>query len=543
MKAAFKQFLRRIGKRAPTYPYVLTGEGARFETMAAHHAGLVAIAEKEGVATLLVSEEFADNKIAREIERRLRGEGWTVEKRIENPAVIRNQYGHSNGAERGGEGRNISANTALLDNLLKEAVKERAVELRFQVRSNSCDVVHNIDGKTYTSQSIQAQQGTDICSNAYTSLAERKSFEHGKNTFSAEIDQSCMIHRSIDGAQYKLRYQSLPEADGGFDVTMRLLPQGLKGDVPSLEGLNFTPSAIRIFKRATLRRRGGIYMCGPVGGGKTSALYAQLYKAPGERTQYVITFEDPPEYYQEGITRVPVEKIGYENAVKRALRMGAHVVMIGEIRTHDMGLVAKVLSETGQKIYTTVHVNSANRIIDRLCGEEIGLPRETMCDMDMIAGLFYTCLVPKLCICKLEATEENLGPRLSGELKRLGVALKNVRVRNHEGCPDCKHGRRGRVPIVELIEPDEIYLRLMREGRDMAAKDHWLSSCTTSVSEEDVTGKPMMATALYRVAIGELDALDLEEEIDLLEKYQHRQRKLEVVDRVTLPRPHLETLS
>jgi type II secretory ATPase GspE/PulE/Tfp pilus assembly ATPase PilB-like protein len=523
-----KATLERLGtpwrKRRTDFPYLLTGDrDAVLPLRAADHANIVAIAEQDGAAVLRVTREFAGSPVAREVARRLQSAGWSVVTQIDTGSVIRGQYGSSNPGERQADQHSMSANTAIFDQLLREAIVQRAVEIRFHVRNGRCGVVHNVDGKVYLAESIDAQQGIDICSNVYTSLADPKSLEAEKNTFSAEIDQSCVIMREIDGSVYKLRYQSLPEADGGFDVTMRILPQGQRGDVPSLNKLNFTPSAIAIMQRAMRRRNGAIYMAGPVGGGKTSALYALLYRPQHDRFYYTLTFEDPPEYNQYGITRVPVEKIGYTNAVKRALRMGAHVVMIGEIRTHDMGFVAKVLSETGQKIVTTVHVNSANKIVDRLCGEEIGLPRQTMCDMDMLAGLFYTCLLPRLCECKLQATPENLGARVTAQLGRLGVPLAGVRVHRPDGCPQCRNGRRGRVPIVELIEPDETYLRLMREGRDGDAKDYWLESCTTSLLDEDVTGKPKMATALYRVSIGELDPADLEADIDLLDKYSHRQ--------------------
>jgi type II secretory ATPase GspE/PulE/Tfp pilus assembly ATPase PilB-like protein len=483
---------------------------------ASHQASIIAIANRAGEATLLATEEFRGNKIANEIQKRLERAGWKVTVGLDTGSNIQNRY-HSKTGESGPTVRSVSSFTAIFDQHLKEAIAERAVELRYHVRGDTCGVVHNIDGRVYKAMSIDPAQGRGICSNSYTSLADRKSLEAGKNTFNAEQDQSCVIEREIDGARYKLRYQSLPEADGGFDVTMRILPQGSKGDVPSLEKLDFTPSAIRIFERAMRRRNGAVYMSGPVGGGKTTALYAGLYRPQDKRKDYVLTFEDPPEYDQYGITRVPVEKIGYANAVKRALRMGAHKVMIGEIRDHEMGFVAKVLSETGQKVVSTVHVNNANQIMGRLCGEEIGLPRQTMCDMDMVAGLFYTMLLPRLCDCKLHATTENLGPRLSAELARLGVPLNGVRVPNVAGCGKCKEGRRGRVPIVEMIEPDENYLRLMRDGRDGDARDYWLSKCTTPVTDEDVTGKPKMATALYRVAIGQLHVEDLEEGIDLLD--------------------------
>lgn len=517
-------FLKLLKKDRRTYPCVLTGEHGEMSTLAVHHASIVAIATAADKAEVHVTEEFRHHRVSSEIEARLVRAGYAVEYFIETAANIQSRYGYHSVTESTTTTRNVSSLTAIFDQYLKEAVLQRAAELRFCVRAESTGVVHNIDGRVYLVHSIDGTQGMDICSNAYTSLSDQKSLEAGKNTFSKEQDQSCIIMRTIDGVNYRLRYQSMPEADGGFDVTLRILKQGSHNDIPSLEKLNFTPSTIAKMKRAMKRRRGAIYMAGPVGGGKTTALYALMYRPVDERHQYVITLEDPVEYFMPGITRVPVEKIGYGNAVKRMLRMGAHTVMIGEIRDHDMGFVAKVLSETGQKVTSTVHVNSAPKIIDRLCGEEIGLPREAMCDTDMIAGLFYTSLLPKLCTCSLHANTSNMEPRWIKQLDRLGIPLSGVRVPNPKGCGKCKAGRYGRVPVVEIIEPDEQYLRLMREGKDGAAKDYWLESCTTPVTDEDVTGKPKMATALYRVSIGELHVGDLEENIDLIDTYNHRQR-------------------
>lgn len=523
MLGYISSILKRYQRDSASYPFVLTSDDGACPIQASHHASIVAIAVRKGEASLIVTEEFSETKVAAAIRRRLENAGWNVALSFDSAENIQNRY-YSKSGETNVTSRSISSYTAIFDQQLKQAIEARAVELRYHVRQDTCGIVHNIDGRVFKAMSIDGAQGRDICSNAYTSLADRKSLEAGKNTFNGEQDQSCVIMREIDGEKYKLRYQSLPEADGGFDVTMRILRQGQKGDVPSWKNLSYTPSAIRIFERAMRRRNGAIYMSGPVGGGKTTALYAGLYRPVEQRKNYVLTFEDPPEYTQYGITRVPVEKIGYANAVKRALRMGAHTVMIGEIRDHEMGQVAKVLSETGQKVVTTVHVNNMNQIIGRLCGEEIGLPRQTICDPDMIAGLFYTTLLPRLCSCKLPATQENLGPRLTRELARLGIPLTNVRVPNQSGCGSCREGRKGRVPIVEMYEPDEHYLRLMRESRDGEARDYWLGKCTTPVTDEDVTGKPKMATALYRVAIGELYVGDLEEGIDLLDMYHHRQQ-------------------
>lgn len=509
------------------YPYLLTGQGKGAMVVLRPEllANIVAIAEAPKAARILVTDSFLNSPELATVAARLERDGWSVDVGIASATEVRSRYGHTTDVGEKDQQRVESENTALFDHLLHNAIKARADEIHYHVREKSCGITHLIDGRIYLADSVKAQIGIELLSNAFTNLADQDSYEHLNNEFAhASRDQSCTIMRTIDGARYKLRYASVPEADGGFDVTMRILPQASKGQVPSLEKLGFVPSFIKMIRAATERRRGAIYVCGPVGGGKTTLLYALLYRAQDQRDRYVVTVEDPPEYEQYGITRIPVEKIGYENLEKKLLRMGVHWAMVGEVREKKMGRMVKVLSSTGQKVLTTTHVLSVNQIIDRLTGEEIGIPRQSLCDTNMIAGLAYTCLVPKLCPhCSVPATNpDTLSARVIEQLLRLEIPLESVRAANPDGCSHCKHGRLGRQPVVELIIPDEEYMRLMRAGLDGDAKEHWLSTCVSHVTEEDVTGKPMMATALYWVSQGTLDVADLEREIDTLDSFTPR---------------------
>ncbi|WP_395398632.1 ATPase, T2SS/T4P/T4SS family (plasmid) [Pseudoduganella sp. UC29_106] len=409
------------------------------------------------------------------------------------------------------------------------AINNRATEIRFHVRTENCGIVHLIDNEVYHYASISASLGNDLCSNAFTNLADKTSFEPDKNTFSRQLDQSCIIDIEIAGRHYRLRYQSLPENDGGYDVTMRIQPQGQAGTVPSLEDLGFTPSSAAALRRVADNPKGGVYITGPMGQGKTTTLYSLMYVPKEERKQYVLTFEDPVEYRQYGVTRVPVGLIGYENAVKRTLRMGAHRVLIGEIRDYTMGGMVSVLSQTGPKVFTSLHVNGANKCIDRLCGTEIRIPRQTMCDPDMVAGFAYQRLLPKLCDkCSRPATAADLGADLIRDLDRLGVPLANMRLRNPAGCtnedasPYCIRGRKGGQAVLEIVEPDEEYMRLMRNNLDLEAKDYWLGLCNSLITEDDVTGKPILANALYHVALGVLDVRDVEKQLGYLRTFRFR---------------------
>lgn len=535
-----KKFLKKAQKfvdryivsssKTDDYPKLLTGEaGAVIAIYATHHAHVAVVAESREKATVYVTEDFKETEEFSAVCNRVKSLGWDYEILVESGAVIRTKYGLSSSmTSEGIDSVKKSANTTYFETLLQAAIHARAREIRFHVRKDICGVVFNIDGDVYPFTSISAELGNDLCSNAYTNMADSKSFEEGKGSFSASIDQSCTIDIAIGGDLYRLRYQSMPEADGGYDVTMRIQRQGSKGAVPSLESLGFTPSAVAALKRVSRTPKGAVYATGPMGQGKTTTLYALMHRPRDERNRYAMTFEDPPEYDQYGVTRVPVAHIGYANGVKRALRMGAHIVMIGEIRDQEMGMMAKVMSETGPKVFTTLHVLGANKCVGRLCGEEIRIPRQSLCDVDMVAAFFYQRLLPKLCDCAHKVSENPsvLDPAIKAELERLEIPLDGVRVRNKEGCKNadgskkCNEGKLGGIPCIELIEPDEEYMRLMREGRDGDAKDHWLSTCTSHVTEENIHGKPIIANALWHVFQGTIDAGDVEESLGLIGKYK-----------------------
>lgn len=516
------------------FPHLLSGDSkaALVHLRPMLLANIAVIAEAKNSALILVTESFARSVEVKTILNTLQMDDWSVRTETVSVSEIRSRYGFNFDVGSKVEKTVESTNTTLFDHLLEHAINSRADELRFNVREKTCGVVHLIDGRVYPAESLKAPAAIELLANAFTNLADQTSYEKGKTEFShASIDQSCTIMRVINGTKYKLRYATVPEADGGFDVTMRILPQADKGQVRTLEGLGLLPSFVQMVRAATERRRGMILVCGPVGGGKTTLLYSLLYRPQGQRDRYVVTVEDPPEYEQYGITRIPVEKIGYEDLEKKLLRMGVHWAMVGEVRDKKMGRMVKVLAATGQKVLTTVHVLSVSQIIDRLTGDEIGISRQTLCDTDMVAALVYTCLIPKICPhCQRKATDEGaMSEKHIRELQRLEIPLEQVRVANPDGCSQCKGGRRGRQPITELIIPDENYMRLMREGNDADAKEYWLSSCNSHVTDEDVTGKSMMANALYWVSQGTLDVKDLEREIDLLEKFTPRVTRSNVV--------------
>lgn len=520
-------FLKKLFRKKEVevdYPYLLSGENASCELVirASNLPNIAVQATGPKRATVYVADHFKTTNDFNTLLSRLQNSGWECQIEDASSSEIRAKYHlyddvHLSGQTDG----QVSSNTSHFDNLLAKAVSKNASDIRFHKRQESCGITLKIDGNVVHLESISATLGDSLCAHLYANLADKTSHEKGKQSFAASReDQSCVIERKINGCDYKLRYQSIPECDGGYDVSMRIQAQGKNGEIPTLEEIGLPSSAISILRRASKRKIGAVIANGPQGSGKTTTLYCLLQKRQGDRSQYSMTLEDPVEFFQYGTTRVNVEKIGYVNAIKRALRLGADRMLVGEIRDSEMGRAAKTSQETGQKVFTTLHCNSAHYAISRLTDDEIGLKRSVICSTDMIALMFHQRLIPRLCeCCKIAATTENLGDHYVSQLHRLGIPVNGIFIKQKGGCKECNGGTKGRLPVIELIEPDEHYMQLMSEFKDVEARKYWYSQCRSTLLDEDVVGKPVIANALYLVSKGMLDLGDVEENIDDIDRY------------------------
>lgn len=143
------------------------------------------------------------------------------------------------------------------------------------------------------------------------------------------------------------------------------------------------PFEIRTFKELGLpeivndlvkRPRGLILVTGPTGSGKSTTLAAMIDRINTERSDHIITVEDPIEYLHShkkclvNQREVNADTMSFKAALKYVLRQDPDVVLIGEMRDLETIEAALTVSETGHLTLATLHTNSAvqtiNRIID-----------------------------------------------------------------------------------------------------------------------------------------------------------------------------------
>ncbi len=120
------------------------------------------------------------------------------------------------------------------------------------------------------------------------------------------------------------------------------------------------------------RPRGLVLVTGPTGSGKSTTLAALIGQINNERSEHIITIEDPIEYlHTHRRSLVNQREMGtdtrsFAQALRHALREDPDVILVGEMRDLETMALAITAAETGHLVFSTVHTNSAAQTVDRI---------------------------------------------------------------------------------------------------------------------------------------------------------------------------------
>lgn len=118
--------------------------------------------------------------------------------------------------------------------------------------------------------------------------------------------------------------------------------------------------------------RGLVLVTGPTGSGKSTTLAGLLDVANKNRSDHIMTIEDPIEYlHSHGKCVVNQREVGTDTAdfavaLKHVLRQDPDIILIGELRDPETTSVAVTAAETGHLVLATLHTQSAAQTVDRL---------------------------------------------------------------------------------------------------------------------------------------------------------------------------------
>ncbi|MFC3680674.1 type IV pilus twitching motility protein PilT [Bacterioplanoides pacificum] len=128
----------------------------------------------------------------------------------------------------------------------------------------------------------------------------------------------------------------------------------------------------QVFKDMANVARGIVLVTGPTGSGKSTTLAAMVDYINESKYDHILTVEDPIEFVHESkkslINQREVHRdtLGFNEALRSALREDPDVILVGEMRDLETIRLALTAAETGHVVFGTLHTSSAAKTIDRI---------------------------------------------------------------------------------------------------------------------------------------------------------------------------------
>jgi type II secretory ATPase GspE/PulE/Tfp pilus assembly ATPase PilB-like protein len=412
----------------------------------AAHYGVMPILLDAGVLTLAVANPV-DMAAVDDVQTNL---GYHVDRVLSSPSDIRNALRRYYGvgadtverilADSPGRGTEVEVAEShdlekmaedtsvvkLVNQLLQEAIRDRATDLHFEVDREGVTVRRRIDGVLYD---------TRVPHNIrllYPAIVSRVKLMSGLDIVERRLPQDGRVRVTIGREMYDLRISVVP-AIHGEDVVVRILPATMLFD---LEQLGFSDGHVQVLKEFISKPHGIGVVTGPTGSGKSTTLYACLSRL-NTRERKIITIEDPVEYELKGITQTQINPkidLSFSRSLRSMLRHDPDVMMVGEMRDSETAEIAIQTAMTGHLVLSTLHTNDASSGAVRLI--DMGI------DPYLITSTveLFTAqrLVRVICADCREEVKEPQGSTFRGR-----------------GCKKCRNtGYRGRVAICEVLPMD-----------------------------------------------------------------------------------------
>src|SRR5213596_2313079 len=239
-----------------------------------------------------------------------------------------------------------------VNDLLKIATERRASDLHLKVGSHP---VLRINGRLTPLSELNRMSQEDTIAMAFSIMSGRQK-QKFKDHF--EID----LAYSVPGlGRFRV---NVFQQRGTVGLVLRVIP----AKILSIEDLLLPP----VLKTIADERRGLILVTGTTGSGKSTCLAAMIDYINQQRTEHVMTIEDPIEFLHRdkkslvNQREVEVDTKSFATALRSALRQDPDVILVGEMRDYETIETALTAAETGHLVLSTLHTLDATETINRI---------------------------------------------------------------------------------------------------------------------------------------------------------------------------------
>jgi len=193
-------------------------------------------------------------------------------------------------------------------------------------------------------------------------------------------------------------------ADAYFDLdTLALNMRAINASIRPVESLGFHPYALKSMSHGYIKF-GLSLVTGITGSGKSSTLDSLIDAHNKIDPCHIVIIASPVEYVHtsdKSIIRhreVGRDVVSFKDGVIQALRQDPDIIIIGEMRDPDTILAALEVTDTGHKVFSTLHTSSAIESIDRIIAEVNPAEQERVRYRlaDVLTSIVSQKLVPSL---------------------------------------------------------------------------------------------------------------------------------------------------
>lgn len=230
---------------------------------------------------------------------------------------------------------------------------------------------------------------------------QRRNLEENRNLdFSYTFDYVGNKYIKDNDSISEIRFRG----DAYFDVDRLAL--NMRSIIPklrSLEELGFHSNTLKALSYSYIKQ-GLVLITGITGSGKSTSLDAIVNWHNNNVNAHIVTIASPLEFvHKSNKCIIRQREVGrdvnsFQEGVIQALRQDLDIMIIGEMRDPETILAALEVTDTGHKVFSTLHTSSAVESIDRIVAEvnESEQERVRLRLADVLTAIISQKLIPSL---------------------------------------------------------------------------------------------------------------------------------------------------